>query len=210
MLYLRLRCFWRSVVSSGPLYRPLYGPLSVVALWLCLVGCSKEEVTQAFNDAKAKTQELAAPVIEKVEQVLPESGSLTLEMTPAVEMEMADIHVFSIGDGRPNVVQVVTYDPDAGSQRYPRLMLHGTTAVTSAAMLVGKSVPCDMYFQSSSTSPVAMTQPGNQVSVSFDQYDSENATVQASLGSAELLGSDGKTISIRGGVLIAVVQSGGN
>lgn len=180
----------------------------VMAIWP--LGCSKDEVTQAFNDAAAKTQELAAPVVKKIEAQLPESGSVTLQMTPSSEFNSASIEVIGLGQGRPNVVQVLTYDPSKRSRTFPCLMIHGTTTAASPSDLSGQKVPCELYFQFSATAPIAMTKPGSPVAVTFDRFDTENNALHATLGMVELDGADGKKISIRGGSLVAVVKSGGN
>ena len=48
-------------------------------------GCSKEELKQAIEDAKTQTQTLTESAVQAVEDKLPEAGSISLEMTPAVE-----------------------------------------------------------------------------------------------------------------------------
>ncbi len=179
--------------------------LLAALLILCPLGCSKDEVKKAFDSAAAKTQELAKSSVEKIEQQLPETGSVSLQVTPAVEIKSANVQVISIGDGRPNVVQVVTYDPQASSTSFPRMMLHGTTTVTSAAALSGEEVQCDMYYQNSYSSPIAMTKPGSSVVVKFTRFDPERKVVEASLGMANLMGSDGKTVKVGGGSLVAMV-----
>ena len=201
MFYTQLRrCF-------GVQFQPIAW-LAVILVVLPL-GCSKEELKTAYNSAAAKTQELAAPVVEKIEDKLPESGNATLEMTPAVEMKQAEVAVIPLGDGQ-NVVQIVTYETGKSTRTYPCMMLHGQTSASSASTLSGQSVECDMYFQNSSSSPIAMTKPGSSVVVTFGQLDAENDTVTASLGMTRLIGSDGKDVLVSGGNVLAVVGGGGS
>ncbi len=183
--------------------------LFLVAL-IVPAGCSKEEMKQAYEEAKAKTESLTESAVQAVEDKLPESGSITLEMTPAAKARQADVEVISIGDGRPNVVQIVTYDPSAGTRTFPAVLLHGTTSATSVSALAGETVNCDLYFQASPTAPIAMTKPGGSVAVTFGSLNVDDNALPATLGSAELIGSDDKPLQIRGGEIVAVVRGEGN
>lgn len=183
---------------------PLLLILTITAL---LSACSKEEVKQAFDSAAAKTQELAAPVVDKIEQALPESGSVALQMTPPAEIKSAGIEVIAVGDGRPNVVQVLTYQP-GDSTSYPRMMLHGTTASAGPIDLAGQELKLEMYLQMSSSAPIAITQPESPATVSFERHDAENNAIHASLSPVELMGADGKKVTVMGGNIVAVIRTG--
>jgi hypothetical protein len=186
--------------------------LTLLLLGIVIVpsGCSKEEIKQKFEEAKAKTQEMTASAVEAVEERLPESGSIVLEMTPVVEIKQADVELISIGDGRPNVVQIVSYDPSTTSRSFPCVLLHGTTTAKSASALAGETITCDMYFQASPTAAVAMTKPGGSVSVQFGAVNVEDNALSATLLQAELVGSDDKPVQIRGGEIVAVIRGEGS
>jgi len=185
-------------------------PLAVVALLVSLAvlaGCSKEEMKQALDDATAKTKSLTESAVEAVEERLPETGSLQLDMeATGGPIKGVDLELISIGDGRPNVIQILTYDPQSNSRTDPTVMLHGTTDAGTASSLAGKTVQCDMYFRASSTAPIAMTKPGQSVDVTFESMLPEDNAVKATLGSASLIGSDDKPVTIRGGEIVAVVR----
>ena len=184
--------------------------IALVPIAIVAAGCSREEVKQKFEEAKAKTQAMAESAVEAVEERLPDTGSFTLETDPPVEIKKADIELISIGDGRPNVVQIVTYDPSTTARAYPSVLLHGTTTATTAAALAGETVMCDMYYQASATTPAAMTKPGGSVSVEFGALNTEDNALPATLREAELVGSDDKPIQIRGGAIVAVIRGEGN
>lgn len=191
--------------------RSIHRVLTLLLFVILLVpgGCSKEEIKEKLKQAQEKVEAVADSTVKAVEDKLPETGSITLEMSkPVEELKRADVELIVIGDGRPNVVQILTYDPASSSRVYPCLLLHGTTRATSLAGLASESVDCDMYFQASSSGPVVMTKPGASVPVTFGALSVEDNTLSASLGAAELVSADNSPINIRGGNLVAVVREG--
>ena len=114
--------------------------LLLLGIVIAPTGCSKEELKQKFEEVKAKTKSMTESAVQAVEEKLPETGHIALEMNPPVEFKKADLELISIGDGRPNVVQIVTYDPRATARGFPSLMLQGTTTATSASALAGETV----------------------------------------------------------------------
>jgi hypothetical protein len=170
-------------------------------------GCSKEEMKQALETAKSKTKSMTNSAVEAVEDTLPESGEVTLNLQPdPIAISNAELDLISIGDGRPNVVQIITYNPDASSRSYPALLLHGTTNMSTASSLAGEKVQCDVYYQASESSPIAMTLPGEAMTVAFQQYNPTDKALTATLGMISLRGSDGSVIQIEGGDVLAVIR----
>ena len=164
-------------------------------------------MNQALEKAKSKTQAMTQSAVQAVEEQLPETGMINLNMTPsAVTISAVDLELISIGDGRSNVVQIVTYDPSASSRSYPTLLLHGTTETSTAAALPGEKVLCDIYYQATASSPIAMTRPGESVAVEFQQYNPEDNALTATVGAVALLGSDDRAVQIEGGNLLAVIR----
>lgn len=186
-----------------------YRVLTLLLLGILILpaGCSKEEIKAKLKEAQDKVEAVAESTVQAVEERLPESGSVALQMTPAVEKTgTADVELISIGDGRPNVVQIITYDPSATTRSYPSIMLHGTTDATSASALSGDTIECDMYFQASYDTPIAMTKPGGSVAVKFGAFNAEDNALTATFGMTQLLGSDDRSVQIAGGDIVAVVR----
>lgn len=180
----------------------------IVALVLNVVtGCSKKEMSQALETAKSKTRAFTNSAVEAVEETRPESGEVTLNLAPnRITISNAELDLISIGDGRPNVVQITTYDPDASSRSYPRFLLHGITNISTASNLAGEKVQCDVYYQESETSPTAMTQPGEAMTVTFQRNNSTAKVLTATLAMISLHGSDDSVIHIEGGNVLAVIR----
>jgi hypothetical protein len=189
--------------------------LLLLTILIAPPGCSKEEIKQKLEEAKAKTKSLTESAVQAVEEQLPESGHVALDMdspgqqTP-VELKQADLELISIGDARPNVLQIVTYDPSASTRTYPSLMLQGTTTASSASALAGTTVACDMYFQATPSAPIAKTAIGHSVSVSFGSLNVDDNALPATLSAIGLVGSDDKPVQIRGGQILAVIRGEGN
>ena len=170
-------------------------------------GCSKEEMNQALETAKSKAESMTNSAVEAAEETLPEAGEVTLNFKPdSIAISNAALDLISIGDGRPNVVQISTYNPNASSRSYPALLLHGTTNMSTASSLAGEKVQCDVYFQKSENSPIAMTQPGEAMTVAFQQYNPTDKALTATFGIISLRGSDGSVIQIEGGNVLGVIR----
>jgi hypothetical protein len=186
----------------------------VVAIALSLTisvfnGCSKEEVKQALDEATAKTKRLTESAVEAVAERLPENGNIQLKTNPPTEpSKQADLELIVIGDGRPNVVQIMTYDPSTSSRSYPAILLHGTTDTSTISALAGKTIQCDIYLSSAASAPIAMTKPGKSVSITFGPLVPEDNAIRGTLGMANLIGSDDQAITILGGEILAVTREG--
>ncbi|WP_250931033.1 hypothetical protein [Aporhodopirellula aestuarii] len=192
--------------------------LVVVLVMLVCGGCSKDELKKAYNDAKAKTENIATSTKEKVdsavsstvtaiEETLPETGSISVRgSVPIEKTSKASLEVISIGDGRPNVVQILSYDPQQPQMTFPAVLLQGPTEATSAQTLAGKSVECDLYFQADANGPIIMNKPGGHVAVTFNQFSAEEGTITASIAGGDVISSDEQTAQFLGGELIALVR----
>ena len=169
-----------------------------------LAACSKEEMQQALDDAKAKTQEISASAVAKVEEVLPETGRVALRFNGAElpESKRATIEVIQIGDGRSGVVQIRT-DAGQSNPTFPVVMLQGRTEATSVADLAGQSVDCDVMIRPSFDQSW-MTPPDSVCRVTFSTFDIEQKAITATLSTGQLMATDGKSIQMTGGDVIAV------
>ncbi len=188
-------------------------PQAIGLVLACMVlglsaGCSKEKIQAAIEEAKTQTKSFTESTVEAIEEKLPERGSLTLETSPPTPpTKQLDVELITIGDGRPNVVQIVSYDLRQPGRSFPAIMLQGATAAGTAASLVGQTIECDVYYQASAETPIAITRPGNSLAVTFDTLNDEQTVLNATLGSVDLLRSDEQTVSIQGGRVVAVIRS---
>lgn len=187
----------------------------VLTALLIPIGCSKEErqkmattIQQQTQSIAEKTQQYTQAAVEAVEEKLPAAGSITLRMDPPVEFSSATVQVVSLGPGRGNVIQISTYDLGAGPKTYPSLLIQGSTEAETVASLVTQTVSCDLYMRASNNDPMLMTGIGRPVEVNFEQFDAKSNTIKASIYSGSLVSSDNKKITLNGGNVIALINSG--
>jgi len=202
---------------------PLVSLLSFVfcLCWFSL-GCSKEKLDELTASVKEKTAEIATSAetmaeqaksatntaVATVQEKLPSRGSIRLQTQPSIETAHANAEMIRFPDGRPTVLQVVSYNPEL-TDNYPRVLFWGLTTVNSAAELAGQSVSCDLYVQSTATDPMLMSTPANPVEVRFETFNSEEGTIQAQIASAPLLRSDNQSVPLTGGEMTAVFRGEG-
>lgn len=188
--------------------------LAIIGLF-ALVGCSKDEmkkmatsVQQTTQDLAAQSQEYIQGAVETVEQQLPATGTVTLRLDPELQIDVANVELIKIGDGRPNVIQIASYDTASSPNKFPCLLLHGQTSVQDVTQLVGETVPCDLYVQQSSGGEILMTAAGTSLQITFRQLDQKKGTLKASIGSGRLIGSDESTVNLNGGSFDALIKTG--
>lgn len=148
--------------NEDPLPNAMASQIMVVLIGILVLflaaGCSKGEMSKAFQTAKSKTKSMTDyAVAEK----LPQLVKVNLDLEPyLIEVSNAELDLISIGYGRPNVVQITTYNTDASYRSYPAILLYGVTNISKPANLPRQKVQCDVYYQESETSPITMTKPG--------------------------------------------------
>ena len=167
-------------------------------------GCSKEK----FDELVEKLPEVPTVVEDVAKDVLPESGHVKLTMSPPLEIDSAYIELITVGDGRPSVVQVTTYDVSKGPGAEPSLMLHGTTQATNFSGLANATVKCSLFLQAAVSGPTSRSPAGSTVDITFNAVNSTEGTVSGQIGNAELIASDDSKVSIASGSLLAVMKGG--
>ena len=180
-------------------------------------GCSKDEMKKMAATAQSKasslveaTKEKASQAVVEVKKQLPPTGEVKLNLSPPLEVSAAHIEVSSIGDGRPNVVQIANYDLSGPPKSYPSILIRGTTEVGDAASLAGQSVSCELYVQEDPSAPVAMTRTGTPVQIKFSSFDPQKKTISASISSVDLVQSDNRAVKLGGGSIVALIADGGS
>jgi hypothetical protein len=181
--------------------------LFFAVLLLVTLGCSKEKMKEAYNSAKSTTETIIRDTKKVVEEKLPESGRMRLEMTPlAAPVTKLDLAMTRM-EGRPNMIQIYSYDMTAEyPSRYPAVLLQGSTEIEDPNELVGESIRCAFYYQTDAKSPIAMTKAGSTITITFEELKQEDNALRAKLGIASLESSDGTPARIGGGSLLAVIR----
>ncbi len=166
-------------------------------------GCSKEKMDEMVNTVKeqAKTISESAAVVD----VLPATGRAEVKLSPPVAMTVAYVRLYSVGDGRPGVVQFTSYDPDKGPNTFPALLVRAMTSATSLDGLAGQTLNAKVFFQAQSSGPVLSTGESGVLQATVSPLDPNVKTINASIAAGSLVDSSGKAVPF-GGITVEGVQ----
>lgn len=176
--------------------------LGSLALGLCLffqTGCSKEKMDEMVTAAKDKAAEVSQSVQNNatVAEILPATGKAEVQIAGGpIRATATYVRFYSVGDGRPNVVQWTSYEPDGGPQTYPAILARGTTSATDLQSLVGQSLATTLYIQSANGSAV-LTNSIAPVQGSVQSYNEKDKTLSLSIGPCQLLSPTGEQVDVQ-------------
>ncbi len=181
------------------------GSLSLALMLLLLSGCSKEKMDEMVNSVKeqanvvaekAKASAEAATNSSVIADILPPSGEAKVMMSPPVSMSSAYARFYTMGDGRPEVIQWTSYEPEAGPNTYPALLIRATTTATTVSSLAGQSLSGDIYFQAQSGGPVWTSK--ELVNITVAPQNAESKTLDASIGPIQFIDATGQATQVNG------------
>ena len=167
---------------------------------LVQAGCSKEKLDEMVTAAKDKASEINQTVQSNptVADILPASGKAEVQIASGpIRATATYVRLYSIGDGRPNVVQWTSYEPEAGPQTYPALLARGTTAATSLQSLAGQPLATTLYVQSTSTSPVLSNSGTAPVQATVQNYNEQDKTLALQIGPCQLISATGERVDVQ-------------
>jgi hypothetical protein len=150
-------------------------------LLVCVLGCGEKTVEQSL----ASAQQAVVQTVEDVGLKAVES-SIELQLAGTFRAPQAFARLVSVGEGRPNIVQITTIGAD-GKETYPSIYLHGETTMASLDQLAKQSLPMQMFVQTHGGGPVwHSAETPVQVAIGDVQSSSLAATIEnASLTQAE-------------------------
>lgn len=166
--------------------------------------CSKEEMADALEKAKAQTETITAKATEQIEDVLPETGRIQINGSGGLtvpQIERATVEVIDVGDGRPAIVQVMNYAIDDPA-RYPRVLIRGMFQGGDVRSLASKTIDCEVYLQTG-LDEVAISD-GAVCAVTFGAFNNDDGTIRGNLAGADLRTSAGTTVRVSDGEFVAV------
>jgi len=128
-----------------------HGSVSFLLVSLALVfisGCKQEQLEQLAKQVQEQTiDKIAAPM-----KVL-STGSFKLQVTSPLETRSANARLIVIGDGRPNVLQLRSYQ-DMAVADYPMVLVQATTSATDVSQLSGQTMSATVYISMSKHEPI--------------------------------------------------------
>ena len=134
----------------------------------------------------------------------PETGQISLMMNPPLDFGQAKIELVAVGDGRPSMMQITSYDPDSGPGEGANLLIHGRTTATNVKELAGQKIECSLFLRTDTPQSVARSTNEHPVSLTVHEINVENSTLQATLSQSQLASADHQRIPMNGGRIVAV------
>ncbi len=128
--------------------RPVFLVWSAMAtMTITGIGCGKEEIAKITAQVQEATVEQLPVEVPKI-KIAP-VGEMQLTTSVPVSVTNLSISVIVVGDGRPNVMQIQL--SSSNPQAVPAVFVRGETTATSAAQLVGQTMPVKMFVQPNAT-----------------------------------------------------------
>jgi hypothetical protein len=165
-------------------------------------GCGKEELAKITDQVKEATVEkINIPVPQiKIQPI----GEMQLATSTPVSLTNISLSVLVIGDGRPNVLQIQLSNPNP--ETVPAVFVRAMTTATSAAQLVGQTVPVKMFVQPAATGNIWSSPDDRPVSITFDRV--EETEVVGRINAGVLVGTDGTETPVSGSFRAVITQPG--
>lgn len=196
----------------GPRRRGTASSFVCAVALIALSGCSKEKLKDLADTVQKEgenfvieSKKMTDSLVETAKEQLPETGNITIKTAEPIEIERAIVKMHVVGDGRKNSLQITSYPLDSQYTPAPALFIQSTTAIETVALLGGKSVPCNLFVEPKSGSPIARNPIGEPVSVTFGSMNMQEKTITATVDACTLVGSDDQPLTIDGIEILAVV-----
>ncbi len=180
-------------------WRPIWGSFLIIGL-VVLCGCSKEELVTMTSTMQQKAKEAIAEVneIPVVADILPPQGSGQVQLTTPVAIQTAYVRFYPVGEGRPSVIQWTSYDPEAGPETYPALLVRATTSASTLDQIVDQTLPSEIYFQASKDADVLSLPLGSFIDLTVARSQPNSKLVLATVAAGELYDPSGARHAISG------------
>ncbi len=184
----------------------------VFAIAFCSIGCSKKQLSDLADTVSEKGGDLIRESKQATDSLVndPEpqpgpTGHFSVQLASPLEFDQATIRLFVIGDGRPQSLQIATYDTESDQLSSPSLFLVGSTSIETIPLHENQTIACDLFIAPPLNRPLLRTPIGSTVDVTFDSIDFSVGTITGIISSCTLLSSDGTSVNCNGGQFRAVI-----
>ncbi len=164
------------------------------------LGCGKEELAKITAQVQEATVEKLPVEVPKI-KIAP-VGEMQLTASVPVSVSNLSVSVLVVGDGRPNVMQIQL--SGTNPQAVPAVFVRGETTATSAAQLVGQTMPVKMFVQPDATGVVWSSPDDRPVSITFDKL--EDTEMVGRIQSSVLISTDGVESPVSGSFRAVITQ----
>jgi hypothetical protein len=130
---------------------PKFVPPLLLVCVFAVSGCKQEQLEQFAKQVQEQTidklPELPTPM--KIVSV----GAFKLQVDKAIETSKANARIIIVGDGRPNVLQLRSYQ-DIAAEEFPSVLVQVNTTATDISQLVGQTLNATVYLSASRYEPI--------------------------------------------------------
>jgi len=119
-----------------------------VLLMVTLFGCKQEQLEQLAKQVKEQTID-RVPAPMKVVR----TGAFKLKIVDPIETNEANSRLIVIGDGRPNVLQLRSYQ-NMSTDKYPMILVQANTSASNLSQLSGQTLNATVYITASKYEPI--------------------------------------------------------
>ena len=111
-------------------------------------GCKQEQLEQFAKQVQEQTiDKLPTPM------KIVSTGGFKLQVDKAIETSKGNVRLIVIGDGRPNVLQLRSYQ-NLADDDFPSVLVQANTTATDIAQLVGQTLNATVYVSASKYEPI--------------------------------------------------------
>ncbi|MDA1048885.1 MAG: hypothetical protein O3C40_00180 [Planctomycetota bacterium] len=164
--------------------------VTILIFAVIAAGCSKEDLTGAFDKAKNAVADTSQAVQDKMETTTDQvqeklnlAGSIELTAGEPIKTDACYVRFMPQGAGRPAVLQLQSYR-DADRESFPSVFLQAQVQANSLAELVGEPLSARMFVQREAQGPVLFSEISTPIE--FKITSIEEQLVSAELTSAKL------------------------
>jgi hypothetical protein len=164
--------FSRSTVAS----------VAVFCLLVGLLACSK--VSELVDKTKAKVssgadqiKEGVSSAADRAKEQLNLAGKAQLQLDAPVETSGCYATFITLGDKRPNVLQLRSYVAPA-QESFPSMFLRAPVGTAGKSELVGQTIAAQMFVQTAADSPVYYCAAGSSVQLKIVSIDENAVTAE--------------------------------
>jgi len=155
------------------------------------------ELKEKTSGAISNVKEQAANITQGAGNMLSMNGSAEISLDKPTKFPASYVRVVPLAPGQ-SVVQLKSYSTDGQSTTFPAFFIQGNADV-SANSLAGKTIPCQLYAQTSADGAVWKNVPGELIQVKFNATDNG---LTAIFSSANLVNLETNTISQSSGSFV--------
>ena len=155
-----------------------------LCLALGLVACSREKFSELVDKTKQKVSAGADrfkqgvnTATDTAKERLNLAGNAIIQLDSPVDTASCYATLITLGDGRPNVLQMRSYSSPA-QESFPSILLRAPVKAAGASELIGQVVPAQLFVQAAADSPVWYSGAGSHVQLKIVSADDKSLTAE--------------------------------